>query len=177
MQKQNRAALVLFGVNLVVLILLGCVNSVVGQYGVFLYLPALFFLPGALCLDNSRGIPLAFVTGLILDQQIETAFGFHAFALATFHLISANLVRGINYRKDFVTLILQIPANLLLFVLWLLWVGIFESTTMEWKLGRWFTDLTASTLALIPLALWMSRFAESLLEMTRFLPERRKESG
>ena len=90
MQKQNRAALVLFGINLVVLILLGCVNSVVGQYGVFLYLPALFFLPGALCLDNSRGIPLAFVTGLILDQQIETSFGFHAFALSTFHLLSSN---------------------------------------------------------------------------------------
>ena len=84
MQKQNRAAFVLLGINLLTLILLGCVNSVIGQHGVFLYLPALFFLPGALCLDNSRGIPLAFVTGLILDQQIETAFGFHAFALATF---------------------------------------------------------------------------------------------
>ena len=177
MQKQNRAAFVLLGINLLTLILLGCVNSVIGQHGVFLYLPALFFLPGALCLDNSRGIPLAFVTGLLLDQQIETSFGFHAFALSIFHLLSSNWLRGVNYRKDFVTLLLQLPANLLFFILWLLWVAIFESATMEWSLGRWFTDLTASTLALIPLALWMSSFAESLLGMNRFLPERRKESG
>ena len=177
MQKQNRAAFVLLGINLLTLILLGCVNSVIGQHGVFLYLPALFFLPGALCLDNSRGIPLAFVTGLLLDQQIETSFGFHAFALSIFHLLSSNWLRGVNYRKDFVTLVLQLPANLLFFVLWLLWVAIFESATMEWTLGRWFTDLTASTLALIPLAVWMSRFAESLLGMTRLFPEGRKEPG
>ena len=44
MQKQNRAALVLLGINLLTLILLGCVNSVIGQHGVFLYLPSLFFL-------------------------------------------------------------------------------------------------------------------------------------
>ena len=127
MQKQNRAAFVLLGINLLTLILLGCVNSVIGQHGVFLYLPALFFLPGALCLDNSRGIPLAFVTGLLLDQQIETSFGFHAFALSIFHLLSSNWLRGVNYRKDFFTLVLQLPANLLFFVLWLLWVAIFES--------------------------------------------------
>ena len=177
MQKQNRAALVLLGINLLTLILLGCVNSVIGQHGVFLYLPALFFLPGALFLDNSRGIPLAFVTGLLLDQQIETSFGFHAFALSIVHLLSSNWLRGVNYRKDFVTLVLQLPANLLFFVLWLLWIAIFESATMEWTLGRWFTDLTASTLALIPLAVWMSRFAESLLGMTRLFPEGRKKPG
>ena len=177
MQKQNRAALVLLGINLLTLILLGCVNSVIGQHGVFLYLPALFFLPGALCLDNSRGIPLAFVTGLLLDQQIETSFGFHAFALSIFHLLSSNWLRGVNYRKDFVTLVLQLPANLLFFVLWLLWVAIFENATMEWTLVRWFTDLAASTVALIPLAVWMSGFAESLLGMTRLFPEGRKEPG
>ena len=80
MQKQNKTAFVLLGVNLVIIILLGSLNSTIGQQGVFLYLPALFFLPGVLYLDNSRGIPLAFVTGLLIDQQIETPFGFHAFA-------------------------------------------------------------------------------------------------
>jgi hypothetical protein len=174
-QKQNKAAFVLLGVNLVTLILLGSVNATIGQHGVFLYLPALFFLPGALCLDNSRGIPLAFVTGLLLDQQIETTFGFHAFALSTFHLLGSNWFRGVNYRKDLVTLALQLPANLLFFILWLLWIKIFENGKMEWTWGRWGIDLIASTLALIPLAIWIPRFAESLLGLTNLFPEGRKE--
>ena len=177
MQKQNQTAFVLFGVNLVTLILLGSVNSTIGQHGVFLYLPALFFLPGALCLDNSRGIPLAFVTGLLLDQQIGTTFGFHAFALSTFHLLGSNWARGVNYRKDFVTLVLQLPANLLFFILWLLWIKIFEDGKMEWTWGRWCIDLVASTLALIPLAIWMPRFAESILGLTNLFPEGRKETN
>lgn len=163
------------GVNLVTIVLLGSVNSTIGQHGVFLYLPALFFLPGALYLDNSRGIPLAFVTGLLLDQQIETTFGFHAFALSIFHLLGSNWARGVNYRKDFVTLVLQLPANLLFFILWLLWIKIFENGQMEWTVGRWGIDLVASTLALVPLAIWMPRFAESLLELTNLFPEGRKE--
>jgi hypothetical protein len=174
-QKQNKAAFVLLGVNLVTLILLGSVNSTIGQHGVFLYLPALFFLPGALCLDNTRGIPLAFVTGLLLDQQIETSFGFHAFALSFLHLIASNWARGVNYRKDYVTLILQLPANLLLFVLWLLWIKIFEQGRIEWMLDRWLIDLLASTLALIPLAIWMPRFAESVLGLANLFPDGRKE--
>ena len=85
-------------------------------------------------------------------------------------LLSSNWLRGVNYRKDFLPRP-QLPANLLFFVLWLLWVAIFENATMEWTLVRWFTDLAASTVALIPLAVWMSRFAESLLGMTRLFPE------
>ena len=177
MQKQNRAALVLFGVNLVVLILLGCVNSVVGQYGVFLYLPALFFLPGALCLDNSRGIPPAFVTGLLLDQQIETS-RFSCSCLVDLSLVELELAPRSQLPKGFFYPgPPNLPANLLFFVLWLLWVAIFENATMEWTLVRWFTDLAASTVALIPLAVWMSGFAESLLGMTRLFPEGSEESG
>jgi len=175
-QKQNKTAFVLLGVNLVTIILLGSLNSTIGQQGVFLYLPALFFLPGVLYLDNSRGIPLAFVTGLLIDQQIETPFGFHAFALSFFHLIGSNWVRGANYRRDFVTLSLQIPANLLVFVLWFGWIKLFENGQMQWTLGRWFIDLIASTLVLIPLALWMPRFAESVLGVFHLVPEGREEA-
>ena len=44
MQKQNRAAFVLLGINLLTLILLGCVNSVIGQHeSFFTSLPFSFF--------------------------------------------------------------------------------------------------------------------------------------
>lgn len=175
MPKQNKTAFVLLGVNLLTLSLLGSINSTIGQHGFFLYLPALFFLPGALYLDNARGIPLAFLTGLLLDQQIETIFGFHAFGLSLLHLLGSNWVRGVNYRKDFVTLVLQFPANLLFFVLWILWIKIFQDEVMDWAWGRWFIDLLASSIALIPLAIWMPRFVESLLDLIHLSPEGRKE--
>jgi hypothetical protein len=176
-RQQNKAAFVLLGANLVTLTLLGSVNSTIGQHGVFLYLPSLFFFPGALYLDNLRGIPLAFVTGLLLDQQIETAFGFHAFALSIFHLLGSNWARGVNYRRDLVPLILQLPANLLFFILWLFWIKIFEDGQMEWAWGRWGIDLVISTLVLIPLAIWMPKFARSLLELAHLSPEGSKEFG
>lgn len=175
MHKQNKTAFVLLGVNLITVILLGSLNSTIGQHGIFLYLPALFFLPGVLYLDNSRGISLAFVTGLLIDQQIETPFGFHAFALSFFHLTGSNWIRGVNYRRDFVTLALQLPANLLVFILWFVWIKLFESGQMQWTLGRWFIDLIASTLVLVPLALWMPRFAESALGVFHLFPKGREE--
>mgnify|MGYP001223103717 CR=1 FL=1 len=169
-QRQNKALALLFVTNIIVLVLLGVINAKLGQFGVFLYLPGLFFLPGALYLDNLRGIPLAFTTGLLLDQQLECAFGFHAFALTTLHLLGTRWVRGISYRRELMPLLLQLPANLLLFLLLLGWVKILENGSQDWKMARWGSDLMFSTLLLVPLAIWVPRFTNSLLEIVRLSP-------
>ena len=118
MERQNRIAFVLLGVNLLTLTLLGCVNSRLGQFGFFLYLPGLFILPGALYLDHVRGMPVAFLTGLLLDQQIESSFGFHAFGLAGMHALVSGWVRGSNFRKNLSPILFQLPANILFFVIY-----------------------------------------------------------
>ncbi len=171
MERQNRIAFVLLGANLLILTLLGCVNSKLGQFGFFLYLPGLFFLPGALHLNHIRGMPVAFLTGLALDQQIESTFGFHAFALAGLHALGARWVRGSNFRKNLSPILFQLPANILFFVLWLAWIKVFENNSLDWTFGRWSVDLVASTIAMIPLAIWLPSFAKSLLLLTNGLPE------
>jgi len=170
MERQNRIAFVLLGVNLLTLTLLGCVNSKLGQFGFFLYLPGLFILPGALYLDHVRGMPVAFLTGLLLDQQIESTFGFHAFALAGMHALVSGWVRGGNVRKDLNPILLQLPANVLCFVLWLIWIKVFENGLLVWTFGRWSVDLIASTVAMIPLAIWLPRFAKSTILLVNGLP-------
>lgn len=170
MERQNRIAFVLLGVNLLTLTILGCVNSKLGQFGFFLYLPGLFILPGALYLDHVRGMPVAFLTGLLLDQQIESSFGFHAFVLAGMHALTSGWVRGSNFRKDLSPILLQLPANALCFVLWFAWIKFFESGSLDWTFGRWSVDLITSTIAMIPLAIWLPSFAKTTILLVNGLP-------
>lgn len=170
MERQNRIAFVLLGVNLLTLTLLGCVNSKLGQLGFFLYLPGLFFLPGALYLDHIRGMPIAFITGLVLDQQMECTFGFHAFFLAGMHALGTRWVQGSNFRKDYRSAFFQLPANALCFILWLAWIKIFEQGSLDWTVGRWSMDLLASTIAIVPLAIWLPSFAKSSILLVNGLP-------
>jgi len=170
MERQNRIAFVLLGVNLLTLTLLGCVNSRLGQFGFFLYLPGLFILPGALYLGHSRGMPVAFLTGLLLDQQIESSFGFHAFALAGMHALVSGWIRGSNFRKDLSPILLQLPANVLCFVLWFTWIKIFQDGSLDWTFGRWSVDLIASTIAMIPLAIWLPSLAKTTILLVNGLP-------
>ena len=67
-------------------------------------------------------------------------------------------------------LLLQLPANLLLFLLLLGWVKILENGSQDWKMARWGSDLMFSTLLLVPLAIWVPRFTNSLLEIVRLSP-------
>ena len=69
MQKQNRAALSL-GDQLAYAHFAWLRQLGHGQHGVFLY-SCPFLSSGALCLDNSRGIPLAFVTGLLSTNKLK----------------------------------------------------------------------------------------------------------
>ena len=85
MQKQNRAALVLLGLTWL-LILLGCVNSVVGQYESF-FISLLFSSSWSSLLGQFERHSSGIRDRLDSRPAGETAFG-HAFALATFHLIS-----------------------------------------------------------------------------------------
>ena len=169
MEKQNRIAFVLLTTNLVTLTLIGCVNSKLGQFGVFLYLPGLFFLPGALYLDHLRGMPVAFVTGLLLDQQIQVTFGFHAFVLAGLHALGSRWVRGSNFRKDLSPLLFQLPANVFCFILWFFCIKM-GIDSLDWSFSRLFLDFLASTIALIPLAIWVPSFAKSSMLLVKALP-------
>ena len=170
MERQNRIAFVLLGANLLTLTFLGCVNSKLGQFGFFLYLPGLFILPGALYLDHVRGMPVAFITGLLLDQQIESTFGFHAFVLAGMHALGSGWVRGSNFRKNLSPILFQLPANVLCFVLWLTWIKVFENGSLDWTFGRWSVDLIASTIAMIPLAIWLPSLAKTSILLVNGLP-------
>tara|TARA_Y100001978_G_scaffold173000_1_gene163646 strand:+ start:847 stop:1380 length:534 start_codon:yes stop_codon:yes gene_type:complete len=170
MERQNRSVLLIFGTNLLVLTLLGYVNSRLGGYGFFLYAPGLFFLPGALYLDNLRGMPLAFLTGLMLDQMVESSFGFHAFVLCLLHLLGSKWVRGSNYRKALSPIFFQVSVNLFFFVAWLLWIKIFGDEFLDWTMGRWLGDLVVSSLILVPLAIWMPQLCRKLLVIAKSHP-------
>jgi hypothetical protein len=115
-------------------------------------------------------MPVAFLTGLLLDQQIESTFGFHAFVLAGMYALGSGWVRGSNFRKNLSPIFFQLPANVLCFVLWLTWIKVFGNGSLDWTFGRWSVDLIASTIAMIPLAIWLPSLAKTSILLVNGLP-------
>ena len=140
------------------LLLVGCItllNSVFGPWGVFLYLPGLFFLPHYQLLDSYRSLLSLLLTGFLLDHCFNHPFGFHAFFLGLIYLLTKDFFHlGKQIFKQII--VYQICANSLLAFLWFLFSG--------WGIVRFLSDLFFSTLLIIPLSLWHSSLCNLLTQ-------------
>ena len=85
MRRPNLSTLVILASSLLVIHLIGLINSSLGPWGFYLYLPGLFFLAPTVHLERFRATLVIVIIGFSLDLQNNTPFGFHATALIIFH--------------------------------------------------------------------------------------------
>jgi hypothetical protein len=146
-------------------ILIGCIallNSILGPWGVFLYLSGLFFLPHYQLLDAYRSLLSLLLTGFLIDHLFNYPLGFHAFLLGLiFHVSREFFHLGKQSPKQI--FVYQGFANFILALLWFLFGLFANSDTSSWTIFRFLSDLLFSTVFLIPLSFWYVKFCDTLL--------------
>ena len=99
MKNKNSMFIIVLVVNLLIICLLTLVNSRLSRWGIFLYLPGLFFYISCVFLDRTRGMIVCGITGLFLDVLFITPLGLHALLLPLFHIFGKEWLRSIaNHR-------------------------------------------------------------------------------
>ncbi|MAK46363.1 MAG: hypothetical protein CMI24_03790 [Opitutae bacterium] len=140
------------------------VNSTLSQFGVYLFVPAIFLIAPSY-LSKSSSIIVIFINGLFLDYHCNLPLGFNVFlflfvflsTLESFNL-SAN---GSNY-IDKRSLLLMV--NALFFVILFLLIKFKVFTLSEWILSRFFVDLLLSSIVIFFISNPLMRFLEQLGE-------------
>ena len=163
MRQVCRSTLIVFGCNLIVLFLLVSWNDFWAQLGAYFHLPGLFFLFGASRLDNSRGITVAVLTGLLIDASTASPFGLHAFGLVFCHLLARESGEGMRSIHGLRPLVHLQAGNLFLLLVLSSW-NVFQSPEgVPLTLGRIATDTILSQVLLLPVGMWFLAFQDKLL--------------
>ena len=164
MKNENTKFIVVLGINLVTTCLLTMVNSRLSQWGIFLYLPGLFFFLSCMYLDSKRGFIICVLTGCFLDIILHTPFGFHALSLTIFHTLGKEWLRGSGNYKLWRSVIFQFGTNMLLGTVWFIWLFFNNNIEMRWPFPRFCSDMFISSIFIIPLGFWLSQVAEQLMK-------------
>ncbi|MBU62364.1 MAG: rod shape-determining protein MreD [Opitutae bacterium] len=162
MNRQNLFALLVLSSNCLVLFFLFSLNDYWGRYGIYFYLPGLFFLFGSTRLSNRNGAMVAFLTGLLIDSTTTSPFGLHAFGLTLCHLIAREGGEGMEATRGIRPHIYQQLANLLLIATLTIssFVQSAETSFQGWH--RLSIDIIASQLLLFLLGSWFLAFQNHL---------------
>ncbi len=167
MRRPNLTTLVILASSLLFIHLIGLVNSSLGSWGFYLYLPGLFFLAPTVHLERFRATLVIVIIGFSLDLQNNTPFGFHATALIIFHLIGTDWVQIGKQGELIRPFILQIMANFLISITLMIATYSFSKNSSAWSLYRFCSDSMLSILIFIPLSRWFPLFCEDLLLLAR----------
>lgn len=163
MNAPNRFLILLTASNF---ILIGCIallNSVLGPWGIFLFLGGLFFLPHYQLLDPYRALLSLLLSGFWIDHSFNYTLGFHAFFLGLiFHFAREFFNLGKQDRPKII--LYQGFANFVLAFLWFLLADLGSSKSSTWMVSRFLSDFLVSTIFLIPISLWYTKFCDVLLE-------------
>ena len=176
MRKPNLSALVIIASSVLVIHLVGIVNSSLGRWGFFAYLPGLFFLVPTIHLGRLRATLAIVVIGFSLDVQNNTLFGFHTIALMIFHLIGTEWVQIGQQGELIRPFLLQIMANLVIAMTWFILTYFLKEASSAWSPYRFCSDSVISILIFIPLCRWFPFFCEELLQLLGALGEQEQRS-
>lgn len=164
MNKPNFSLLVLIISNILLINLLSLVNSTLGSYGIFITMSGIFFFSATILLEGIRAIVALFITGLFLDVQMHTPFGFQAFAFIIFHILLKNWPFNVKPQENFHPVIIQVVCNSIIMIFCLVF-SFFAYEEINFL--RFCTDFFFSTLILIPLGIWNLNFFCDLFTVLR----------
>jgi len=161
--KNNISFLTLMTCNALLVCCLTMINSTLGTFGLFLYLPGLLFLQTGLFLGTRQTLTLLFLTGLLYDHSVKSTFGFHGLCLCFSYLCIQEIFK---LGKDFKfgqPLTVQVSLNLIIGIFWLAFSQISRPFSASWGIGQAILDLTISTILIIPIGAWYSSFCKRLI--------------
>ncbi len=145
--------------------LLGLINSTLSKWGIFLYLPGVFFFFSCICLDMTRGMIACVITGLFLDLLYNSYFGYFGFTLALFHIFGKEWLRSTINNKPWRPVLFQWGANTILGILWYLILLIENQRGMYWETTRFISDIVISSIIIIPISFWVTKFNEKIMNI------------
>ena len=145
---------VILVINISTFTLLTFINSEIFRYGLFLYLPGLFFLNSSIYLNQIPGIIVCTITGLYLDVIYSTPFGLHAILLSLSYLIGSNWIKQNTNTKPWRIVLFQCTVNLFINIICFIILLSKKDLGVNWTVSRFLIDLVISALVMIPLAFW-----------------------
>jgi len=145
---------VILVINIATFTLLTIINSEIYKYGIFLYLPGLFFFNSCIYLNQIPGIIVCAITGLYLDVTYSTPFGLHALLLSLSYLIGRNWIKQNTNTKPWRFALFQCTVNISINIICFIILISQKDLGLNWSASRFFTDLVISALVMIPLASW-----------------------
>ena len=154
MTREFISAVLMLGICLLMVSLITIVNSTLVNWGLFLYLPGLLFLSISLIFNSSKAFIISLITGLFLDEILETPFGFHGVALPALQIISKEWLKYNGNNNSFRYVCFQLISNILLTIVLFLVFKLQNQQIINWTLSRFATDLILSTIIFIPLCFW-----------------------
>ena len=114
----------------------------------------MLFLTTSLIFDSSTAFIICLITGLFLDEILETPFGFHGVALPALQIISKEWLKYNGNNNSFRYVCFQLISNILLTIVLFLVFKLQNQQIINWSLSRFATDLILSTIIFIPLCFW-----------------------
>lgn len=155
---------ILLLINIFVLSLISLVNSELSQWGIFIFVPGLFYLSSSILLNWWQGILGCSIIGFMLDSAYHTPFGFLGFTLPLLCLLAKGWLRNTSNNRPWRSVLFQVITNIgtgiaLFFILF------FQDLSLNnLKFSRLITDLLLSSILLIPLCFWMLDFTIKVIE-------------
>ena len=134
--------------------LITIVNSKLASWGLFLYLPGMFFLSTSIFFNSSKAFIICLITGLFMDVILITPFGYHGIVLPTLQILSKEWLKYNGNNNAFRYVCFKLISNILLtFILFLIF-KFQKFQIIEWTFSRFSSDLILSTIVFIPLCFW-----------------------
>lgn len=151
-------------INIFVLSLISLVNSELSQWGIFIFVPGLFYLSSSILLNWWQGILGCSIIGLLLDSVYHTPFGFLGFTLPILCLLGKRWLKNTSNNRPWRTVLFQVTTNIGTGI-GLLVVLFFQDISFKnLSFPRLITDLLLSSILLIPLCFWMLDFTIKVIE-------------
>lgn len=141
-------------INIVTFTLLTAINSEICKYGIFLYLPGLFFFNSCIYLNQITGIIVCIITGLYLDVTYSVPFGLHALLLSLSFLIGSDWVKQNTNTKPWRFALFQCIINIFFNMICFITLLSQKDLGLNWTVSRFLIDLVISAFIIIPLAFW-----------------------
>ena len=154
MTREFISAVLMLGICLLMVSLITIVNSTLANWGLFLYLPGMLFLSISLIFNSTKAFIICLITGLFLDEILETPFGFHGLALPTLQVIGKEWLKYNDHNNSIRYVYFQLISNIILTIILFLVFKLQNQQVIKWTFIRFATDIILSTIVFIPLCFW-----------------------
>ena len=154
MNRELLSACLMLLICFILVSLITIVNSRLVNWGLFLYLPGVFFLSTSIFFNSKKAFIICLITGLFIDEILGTPFGFHGIALPALQTLSKEWLKYNGNNNAFRYVYFQLISNILLTVILFFIFKFKNDQIIEWTFSRFSSDLILSTIVFIPLCFW-----------------------